>query len=111
MAERSNKNKNYNDYYDIIEGIDSGGYGTVYKGREKKKNELRAIKVINLDKIRENLMYEIEEKDDIKEKLKSYINGFIEEYNIMKKCCINNNNSVKCYEYFYNDDNFTIIME
>ena len=79
MTERINKN--YNDYYDIIRGIDSGGYGTVYKGREKKKNELRAIKVINLDKIRENLMYEIEEKDDIEEKLKSYINGFIEECN------------------------------
>ena len=29
----------------------------------------------------------------------------------MKKCCSNNNNSVKCYEYFNNEDNFTIIME
>ena len=108
MAEKTNRN--YNDYYDIIRGIDSGAYGTVYKGREKKKNELRAIKVMNLDKIRESLMYE-EEKDDIEEKLKSYINGFFEEYEIMKKCCNNNKNSVKCYEYFYNEDNFTIIME
>ena len=32
-------------------------------------------------------------------------------YKIMEKCCYNNNNSVKCYEYFNNDDNFTIIME
>jgi len=109
MAERSNKN--YNDYYDIIGGIDSGGYGTVYKGREKKTNEIRAIKVMNLNKIREDIINEIDENDDIEEKLKSYIKGFIEEYEIMKKCCNNNNNSVKCYEYFYNDDNFAIIME
>ena len=109
MAERSKKN--YKDYYEILEVIDSGGYGTICKGREKKKNELRAIKVMNLDRIRENLIYEMDEKDDIEEQLKSYINGFIEEFEIMKKCCNNNNNSVKCYEYFYNDDNFAIIME
>ena len=111
MAERSNKN--YNDYYEIIGGIDSGGYGTVYKGKrkEKKNNELRAIKVMNLNKIREDIINEIDENDDIEKKLKSYINGFIKEFEIMKKCCNNNNNSVKCYEYFYNDDNFAIIME
>jgi len=63
MAERSNKN--YNDYYDIIGGIDSGGYGTVYKGREKKTNEIRAIKVMNLNKIREDIINEIDENDDI----------------------------------------------
>ena len=111
MTERSNKN--YKNYYEIIEGIGSGGFGTIYKGREKNKDELIAIKVMDLNKIRENLMYEIDENDDIdiEEKLKSYINGFIEEFEIMKKCCYNNNNSVKCYEYFNNDNNFVIIME
>ena len=84
--ENNNSNKDYKDYYEIIEGIGGGSYGTVYKGSEKRRNELRAIKVMNLNKIRENLMYEIEEKNDIEEKLKSYINGFIEEYKIMKKC-------------------------
>ena len=29
----------------------------------------------------------------------------------MKICSENNNNSVKCYEYFNNEDNFIIIME
>ena len=29
----------------------------------------------------------------------------------MEKCCNNNNNSVKCYEYFNKDNNFAIIME
>jgi len=109
MTERSNKN--YEDYYEIIKGIGNGGFGTIYKGREKNKDELIALKVIDLNIIRENIMYEINENEDIEEKLKSYINGFIEEFEIMKKCCINNNNSVKCYEYFNNDKNFVIIME
>ena len=103
--------KDYKDYYEIIEGIDSGGFGTVYKGREKRRNVLRAIKILNLNRIRENLINEIDEKENIEEKLKSYTNGFIEEFEIMKKCCNNNNNSVKCYEYFNNDNNFVIIME
>ena len=107
----NSSSKNYKDYYEIIEVIGSGGYGTVCKGREKKTNELRAIKIINLNTIRENLIDQIDEKDDIEEKLKTYINGFINEFEIMKKCCSNNNNSVKCYEYFYNDENFIIIME
>jgi len=109
MIERSNKN--YNDYYETLNVIGSGGFGIIYEGKEKNKDELRAIKVMNLNKIRENIMYEIDESNEIEEKLKTYINGFIEEFEIMKKCCINNNNSVKCYEYFNNDDNFVIIME
>ena len=92
--EINRSNKNYEDYYEIIKGIGSGGYGIVYKGREKKTNELRAIKVMDLNKIREILMFEIDESENIEEKLKSYINGIIEEFEIMKKCCINNNNSV-----------------
>ena len=45
----SNRTKaNYEEYYDIIEPIDSGAYGHVYKGREKTTKELRAIKVISL---------------------------------------------------------------
>ena len=94
MIERSNKN--YKDYYETINVIGSGGFGIIYEGKEKNKDELRAIKVMNLNKIKENLMYEIDESDEIEEKLKTYINGFIEEFEIMKKCCINNNNSVKC---------------
>ena len=73
----NSSNKDYKDYYEIIEGINGGGNGTVYKGRDKRKNELRAIKIMNLDTIRENLINEIDEKDDIENKLKSYINGFI----------------------------------
>ena len=84
MTERTNQN--YEDYYEIIKGIGSGGFGTIYKGKEKNKDGLRAIKIMDINKIREIIMYEIEKNDDIEEKLKSYINGFIEEFKIMKKC-------------------------
>ena len=50
---------------------------------------------MDINKIREKIMYEIEKNDDIEEKLKSYINGFFEEFKIMKKSWYNNKNSVK----------------
>ena len=101
---------NYEEYYEKIEPIDSGAYGYVYKGREKSTKELRAIKVISLGKIEDNLLSQYG-ANEIEEQLNLCINGFIEEYNNMKICSNNNNNSVKCYEYFNNKDNFVIIME
>jgi serine/threonine-protein kinase ULK/ATG1 len=108
MSDRTNKD--YKEYYEIIEPIDSGAYGHVYKGRDKVTKELRAIKVISLGKIEDNLLSQYE-ANEIEEQLNLCINGFIEEYNNMKICSNNNNNSVKCYEYFNNKDNFVIIME
>jgi len=108
MTERSKQN--YKEYYETKDIIGVGAYGCVYKGREKETNELRAIKVMEIRKIRENLssQYEIEE---IKEQLKLCIEGFIQEFENMKICSKDNENSVKCYEYFNNKDNFVIIME
>ena len=106
MSDRTKQN--YKEYYEIIEVIDSDAYGHVYKGRDKITKELRAIKVISLEKIEENLSCQYE-ANEIKEQLNLCINGFIEEFNNMKICT--NNNSVKCYEYFNNKDNFVIIME
>ena len=102
--------QSYEEYYEIIKVIGIGGYGYVCKGRDKKTKELRAIKVMNIDKIKENLSskYKMEE---IKEQLKLCIEGFKEEFEIMKICSNNNDNSVKCYEYFNNENNFVIIME
>ena len=97
-------------YYDIIEEIGSGAYSFVYKGKEIRKNQLRAIKVINLESVKENLSYQYE-PTEIEEEFELLIKGFIKEFQNMKKCSENNSNSVKCYEYFYFNDTFTIIME
>ena len=108
MTERSKQN--YKDYYETIEMIGEGGYGCVYKGREKETNEIRAIKIMEIKKVRENLSYQYE-IEEIKEQLQLFIEGFIQEFENMKICSKNNENSVKCYEYFNNKDNFVIIME
>ena len=103
--------EDYKKYYEIKELIDNGAFGYVYKGIEKgKENEYRAIKVIKLDKIKDNLMIQFGAKD-IEKNLQPIIEGFIQEFEIMKICSNNNNNSVKCYEYFYNENYFVIIME
>ena len=103
-------NNNYKKYYDIIDLIETGGYGCVYKGREKETKELRAIKVMSIEKIEQSLLCQYE-REEIKDQIDLCIKGFIEEFNNMKICSNNNSNSVKCYEYFYNTDNFVIIME
>ena len=108
MSDRTKTN--YEEYYEKIKLIDSGVYGHVYKGREKSTKELRAIKVISLGKIEDNLLTQYG-ANEIEEQLNLCIKGFIEEYNNMKICSNNNNNSVKCYEYFNNKENFVIIME
>ena len=107
MDER--KKDDYKKYYDIIETIGKGAYGFVYKGKAKLTNELRAIKVIDLDIIKQNLLEEYEVKE-IKTHLQLWIDKFKNEYENMKKCS-KSHNSVKCYEYFDDNKNFVIIME
>ena len=108
MSERSKHN--YKDYYETINEIRIYRYGYIYKGRDKETKELSSIKVIDKENIRKNLSYQYEIKE-IKNQLKIYIEGFIQEFENMKICSKNNENSVKCYEYFNNKDNFIIIME
>ena len=89
--------------------IDIESYGHVYK--KKGINELTAIKIIIINQIKENLLnqYELSEFNN---QIKLCIGEFIKEFKIMKIYSNNNNNSVKCYEYFNNTkDSFVIIME
>ena len=108
MSERTKRS--YKDFYETLDIIGTGGYGYVFKGRDRKTKELRAIKVMNVEKIEQNLSSQYETKN-IKEHLKLCIEGFIKEFENMQICSKNNDNSVKCYEYFNNEDNFVIIME
>ena len=50
MIERTKQS--YEEYYEILKVIGIGGYGCVYKGRDKKTKELRAIKVMDIEKIK-----------------------------------------------------------
>ena len=108
MTERTKRS--YKELYEALEVIGVGGYGCVYKGRDIKTKELRAIKVMNIELVQKNLSSQYK-AEEIKEQLKLCLEGFIEEFEIMKICSNNNDNSVKCYEYFNDGDNFVIIME
>ena len=107
---KDRRKQDYKNYYDVLEVIGNGAFGCVYKGKEKNTNEYRALKVMSLKKIKENLLnqYEVE---DIENQLNLCIQGFIQEFENMKICSEDNNYSVKCYEYFYNNDNFILVME
>ena len=77
-------NQDYRKYYKILNVIGSGAFGIVYKGIEIKTNELRAIKVIQLDKIKESILAYESEDEEPEKKLKECIDGFIKECENMK---------------------------
>ena len=102
--------QNSDTYYNIIDTIGCGGFGIVYKGIKKNSGAIRAIKKIDISiKIR-HLLSQFN-NEEINNESQKYLSGFKNEFNNMKLCSKNNNNSVECYEYFIDDKYFTIIME
>ena len=84
----------FENFYEIIrKKIGNDAYGNVYKGKDKKTNEYRAIKIMKYDKIIESLLYKYS-PDEIEEKLQLCINGFTIEFENMKICSKNNIYSV-----------------
>ena len=105
------KDSDYKNYYDILELKGNGAFGHVYKATSKEiNNDYRAIKVIDLDKIRESLLLEYG-IEGLEQQLNICIDGYIKEFENMYLCSKNNNHSVKCYEYFLNKKYFAIVME
>ena len=107
-----NQNKDYKDY-ELIENIRNAKYGYLYKAKNKKTNEQRAIKIIEKSKIR-NSFINIHLREPTEEEMKSYIDGYLKEIEYMKLMegkNKDNNNIIKYYEYFENKDEFAIVME
>ena len=93
--------EDYKNYYEIIgDKIGFGNFGSVYKAKVKNSDEMRAIKVIDID-------------CDDDEEIEIGINAIINELNNMKICSNENKNehSVKFYEYFRYKKEFAIVME
>ena len=97
---KSNRIKDdYQKYYEILEKICRGAYSNIYKVKDKKTNELRAMKIIDID-------------DNSNEEDKEYmIKRIIDSIKIMEICCNKNNNSVKIYEFFQSKEEIVLIME
>ena len=105
--------KDFREYYDIIKTLGEGGFGIVYAAKLKNTEELRAIKVINKQKIIDSFISEnLREPDE--EEIKIYINSFYNEIDNMKLVEGKNKgniNAVKFHEYFENENEFCIVME
>ena len=115
-------NQNYTKYYEIIKEkkgkkvkLGTGGYGIIYEAKDKKTGQKKAIKIMDKDRIRNDLMNKFDEvREATDEDLKPIIDGFFNEVNHMKILHgINNHNknTVAFEEYFNNNENFVIIME
>ena len=107
------KNNDYRDYYDIGKKISDGFFGSVYEAKVKNSNEKRAIKIIEKNMIRQKYKNKYF-KEPTSEDMKPYINCF---YNEIKNMVTaegenkDNENAVKFYESFENDNEFAIVME
>ena len=104
-----NKKKDY---------LGGGGFGEVYKAVIKGTTDIRAIKIIDKNKIRQMFTdYYIEKHDyhePTEQEVESYIDEQKEEIKIMKTMQGENNeneNTVKFYESFDYDDILIIVME
>ncbi len=104
-------NKDYKKYYEIGKNIGEGG--PVFEVIKKDTKEKRAIKIIDKNKIR-NAFKNLLLKDPNSEFMKPYIDCFYKEVKNMEISegkNKDNKNTVKCYEYFDNKDEFAIVME
>lgn len=106
--------EDFRDFYEIDEEpIGSTDYATVYRGRVKESGELRAIKVFDKVKIRNYIkkkFLKIEDENDIKP-FKDGFNKEIEHMIMVEGEKNENNNTVKFYEFYQNDDEFVVVME
>ena len=103
---------NYKDTYEILDEIGKGGYGKVFKAKNKITNEDRAIKIININLYIENLknIYITNDiTDEIRYEINKYVKRINNEIGNMKKCA--NINSVKLYDFYNNKNEIALIME
>ena len=105
--------KDFRNYYDIIKKLGEGAFGIVYEAKLKTTKELRAIKVIDKQKIIDSLTNQNLTKPS-NDELRIYINGFFNEIENMKLLEGKNKeniNTVKFFEYFHTKNEFSIVME
>ena len=107
-----NKDEDFKNKYEILNKIAKGGFGEVYKAKIKNTDELRAIKFINKESIKDNLRNEYN-SNDIEIAFNEFQNKLLNEIKYMEICSKNNTNknSIKYYEYYNTKENLIIVME
>ena len=93
--ESSKTNDDFEQYYELCCLVGQGQYGDVFKAKDKKSKEDRAIKIIRL----------VNDQDN------NFIKYIENEIKTMKICSENNENSVKYYEHFCYKNKIVLVME
>ena len=104
---------NLRDYYELIKKISMDSFGTTYKSQKKDTKEKRAIKIIDLNRLMDDLMKNIYCETPEEEMNKFRINKIkmVKNMNIMEGKNKENSNTVEIYEYFNSKNEFAIVME
>ena len=106
--------RDFRNYYDfnVKNKIGVGGFGEVYSVKLKRNNKKRAIKVIDINKIKDSILNQLF-KSANEDDMKPYIEGFYNEIENMQlmKGHKDNENTVKFYEFFHTQNEFAIVME
>jgi serine/threonine protein kinase len=100
-------NQDYKKYYEIGDKLGEGGYGIIYKAKDIKTKEMKAIKIVNRTTIIDH--WKPNDND-----LKSYYQGFFNEVNNMKilQGINNENQNTTIFNEFFNTrENFAYVME
>ena len=103
MEDSARIKEDYKKYYEIQgKRIGKGAFGEVFKVKDKETNEIKALKIIEIDT-------DYNDKQEIEKGIQSIIN----ELKGMKICSNESRNiySVRFYEYFRYENQFVIIME
>jgi len=111
------KRMDFTIFYEKSNFIGYCTHGSIYKGKDKKSGQKKAIKIYDKNLIKNQLKDKRENVTKIPdddEEFKKIIEGFYNEVNLMKilqGLYNENQNTVICDEYFNTESEFVIIME
>ena len=109
------KRENCSKFYKLIEEKGSTKFAKIYKAKsiENPNSEFKAIKIYDKDQIRSYVKTRIN-RNPTDEDMKPYFDSLYREMELMMMIQGKNNeneNSVKIFEYFDNDKEFSLVME
>lgn len=109
----SENNANPFDFYELVSKLGEGGYGRVYKVKNKKTGSIRAMKIISKYKDKTQLdLYQDVEIENLKVKIdqKKYDDErYLKEIEILKR--LDHPNIMRIYESFNREHRFYLICE
>ena len=113
FVKKKDKSENFRDYYDIEKELGNQGFATVFKAKAKDTGDLKAIKVFDINRLKsyfKRKYLRIPSEEDMKPYIDSFFNE-IKHIQIVEGKNNENNNTVKFYEYYNNEEELASVME